>query len=65
MAKFFQKKPNRFQECFLAYSTCSNVKTPLHLALILHHKEFVILLLQNGASLNARDQDKITPIEAQ
>ena len=37
----------------------------LHLALILHHKEFVILFLQNGAStyLNAMDQDKITPIE--
>ena len=59
----FRKNPNRFQECFLAYSTCSNVKTSLHLALILHHKGFVILFLQNGASLNAMDQDKRTHIE--
>ena len=29
----------------------------------LNHEEFVPLLLQNGASLNAMDQDKITPIE--
>ena len=44
-------------------STCGNLKTPLHIVLILNHEEFVLLLLQNGASLNARDQDKITPIE--
>ena len=30
---------------------------------MLNHKEFVLLLLQNGASVNAKDQDKITPIE--
>ena len=35
-------------------STCSNLKTPLHFALMLNHEEFV---LQNGASLNAKDQD--------
>ena len=39
------------------------MKTPLHFALVLNHEEFVFLLLQNGASLNAMDQDKITPIE--
>ena len=44
-------------------STCTNLKTPLHLALMLNHEEFVILLLQNGASVNAKDQDKRTPIE--
>ena len=44
-------------------STCGNLKTPLHIVLILNHEEFVLLLLQNGASLNAKDQDKITPIE--
>ena len=44
-------------------STCTNFKTPLHFALLLNHEEFVLLLLQNGASLNAKDQDKITPIE--
>ena len=44
-------------------STCGNLKTPLHIVLILNHEEFVLLLLQNGASLNARDQDKITPIK--
>ena len=44
-------------------STCSNLKTPLHFVLMLSHEEFVLLLLQNGASLNARDQDKITPIK--
>ena len=42
---------------------CTNLKTPLHFALVLNHEEFVLLLLQNGASLNAMDQDKITPIE--
>ena len=35
----------------------------LHLALILHHKEFVILLLQNGAFFKAKDQDTRTQIE--
>ena len=44
-------------------STCSNLKTPLHFALVLNHEEFVLLLLQNGASLNAKDLDKRTPIE--
>ena len=44
-------------------ATCSNLKTPLHFPLMLNHEEFVLLLLQNGASLNARDQDKITPIK--
>ena len=34
-------------------STCSNLKTPLHFPLALDHEEFVLLLLQNGASLNA------------
>ena len=36
-------------------STCSNLKTPLHFALMLNHEEFVHLLLQNGVSLNAKD----------
>ena len=45
------------------YSTCVNLKTPLHFALMLNHEEFVRLLLQNGASLNAKDQDKMNPIE--
>ena len=44
-------------------SNCTNLKTPLHLTLVLNHEEFVPLLLQNGASLNAKDQDKINPIE--
>ena len=44
-------------------STCTNLKTPLHFALVLNHEEFVLLLLQNGASLNAKDQDRRTPIE--
>ena len=44
-------------------STCTNLKTPLHFALIQNHEEFVLLLLQNGAFFNAKDQDKITPIE--
>ena len=44
-------------------STCTNLKTPLHFALILSHEEFDLLLLQNGASLNAKDQGKRTPIE--
>ena len=46
-----------------ANSTCTNLKTPLHFALMLNHKEFVLLLLQNGASLNAKDQDNINPNE--
>ena len=44
-------------------SPCTNVKIPLHFALMLNHKEFVLLLLQNGASLNAKDQDNINPNE--
>ena len=44
-------------------STCTNLKNPLHFALMLNHEEFELLLLQNGASLNAKDQDKINPIE--
>ena len=44
-------------------STCSDLKTPLHLTLVLNHEEFVLLLLQNVASWNAKDQDKINPIE--
>ena len=44
-------------------STCTNLKTPLHFALMLNHEEFVLLLLQNGASLKAKYQDKRTPIE--
>ena len=44
-------------------STCTNLKTPLHFALMLNHKEFVLLLLQTGAFFNAKDQDKTTPIE--
>ena len=43
-------------------STCTNLNTPLHFALMLNHKEFVHLLLQNGAFVNAKDQDKIDPI---
>ena len=35
----------------------------LIIALVHNHEEFVLLLLQNGASLNAKDQDKRTPIE--
>ena len=30
---------------------------------MLNHEEFVLLLLQNGAFFNAKDQDKINPIE--
>ena len=44
-------------------STCTNLKTPLHFALMLNHEEFVLLLLQNGAFFNAKDQDKRTHIE--
>ena len=44
-------------------STCTNLKNPLHFALMLNHEEFELLLLQNGASFNAKDQDKINPIE--
>ena len=44
-------------------STCTNLKTPLHFALMLNHEEFVLLLLQNGAFFNAKNQDKMTPIE--
>ena len=32
-------------------STCTNLKTPLHYALMINHEEFVLLLLQNGAFL--------------
>ena len=39
------------------------MKTPLHFALMLNHEAFVHLLLQNGASLNAKDQDNRAPIE--
>ena len=41
----------------------NNLKTPLHLALALDHEEFVLLLLQNGAFFNDKDQDIRTPIE--
>ena len=44
-------------------SPCTNLKTPLYFALMLNHEEFVLLLLQNGAFFNAKDQDKINPIE--
>ena len=44
-------------------STCTNLKTPLHFALIQNQEEFLLLLLQNGASLNAKDEDKRTLIE--
>ena len=44
-------------------STFGNLKTPLHFALMLNHEEFVLLLLQNGASLNAKDPYKINPID--
>ena len=30
---------------------------------MLNHEEFVLLLLQNGAFFNAKDQDNINPIE--
>ena len=43
-------------------STCSNLKTPLHFALMLNYENFVLLLLQNGALFNAKDQDKINSI---
>ena len=38
-------------------STCNDLKTPLHFALMLNHEEFEHLLLQNGASLNAKELD--------
>ena len=44
-------------------STINNLETLLHFALMLNHEEFVLLLLQNGASLNTKDQDRRTPIE--
>ena len=44
-------------------STCTNLKTPLHFALMLNHEEFVLLLLQNGAFFKAKDQDTRTQIE--
>ena len=44
-------------------STCTNLKTPLHFALVLNHEEFLLLLLQNGPFFNAKDQDKINSIE--
>ena len=44
-------------------STCTNLKTLLDFALMLNHEECVILLLQNGASLNVKDKDKMNPIE--
>ena len=44
-------------------STCINLKTPLHFALMLNHEKFVLLLPQNGAFSNVKDQDKRTPIE--
>ena len=43
-------------------STCTNLKNPLHFALMLNHEEFELLLLQNGALFNAKDQDKINSI---
>ena len=49
----FQKDSNRGQ----------NLETPLHFALIINHEEFVLLLIKNGAFFNAKDQNKITPIE--
>ena len=36
-------------------SPCSNLKTLLHFALKLNHEEFVLLLIQNCASLIAKD----------
>ena len=30
---------------------------------MINHEEFVLLLLQNGAFFNAKDQNKINPIE--
>ena len=44
-------------------SNCTDLKTPFHFALMLNHEEFVLLLLQNGAVFNAKDQEKRTPIE--
>ena len=44
-------------------STCTNLKTPLHFGLVLNHEEFVLLLLQNSASLNAKDKDAKTPFK--
>ena len=41
----------------------SNLKTPLHIALMLNHGEFVLLFLQNGTFFNAKNQEKINPIE--
>ena len=39
------------------------LKTPFHIALILEYKEFVLFLLQMVLFFNAKDLDKITPIE--
>ena len=43
--------------------TCTFLATPLHYAVYQNLEEFVFLLLRNGASLNAKDLDKRTPIE--
>ena len=44
-------------------STYRNLKTPLHIALILKYKDFCTFSSSNGAFFNAKDQDKINPIE--
>ena len=41
-------------------STCNNLKTPLYLALVLNYEEFVLL---KWCFFNAKDRDKINPIE--
>ena len=41
-------------------STCNNLITPLYLALVLNYEEFVLL---KWCFFNAKDQDKINPIE--
>ena len=45
-------------------TTCVNLRKPLHHALISSvNKSIFLLLLQNGASMTAKDQDGLTPIE--
>ena len=56
-------KQKEMAKFLIENSTCTNLKTPFHFALMLNHEAFVLLLLKNGASLNAKDQDKRIPIE--
>ena len=43
---------------------CNKFSTPLHDAAEMNHgSDIVHFLLQNGASMRAKDENKITPIE--